>query len=40
MAVLREQGLKGTELATASCGTLRTKLSTIGAVVTLTFRKI
>ena len=40
LAVLREHGLKGTELATARCDTLRTKLLKIGAVVTVTFRKI
>lgn len=40
LAVLREQGLKGTELATARCDTLRTKLLKIGAVVTVTWRKI
>lgn len=40
MAVLREQGLKGTELGTARCNTLRTKLLKIGAVVTVTFRKV
>jgi hypothetical protein len=40
MAVLREHGLKETELATARCDTLRTKLLKIGAVVTVTFRKV
>lgn len=40
LAVLREHGLQGTELATARCDTLRTKLLKIGAVVTVTFRKI
>jgi hypothetical protein len=40
LAVLREHGLKGTELATARCDTLRTKLLKIGAVVTVTFRKV
>lgn len=40
LAVLREHGLKDTELATARCDTLRTKLLKIGAVVTVTFRKI
>ena len=40
LAVLREHGLKETELATARCDTLRTKLLKIGAVVTVTFRKV
>ncbi len=40
LAVLREHGLKGTELATARCDTVRTKLLKIGAVVTVTFRKV
>ena len=40
LAVLREHGLQGTELATARCDTVRLKLLKIGAVVTVTFRKI
>lgn len=40
LAVLREHGLPGTELATARCDTVRLKLLKIGAVVTVTFRKI
>jgi hypothetical protein len=40
LAVLREHGLAGTELATARCDTLRIKLLKIGAVVTVTFRKV
>ena len=40
LAVLREHGLQGTELATARCDTVRLKLLKIGAVVTVTFRKV
>lgn len=40
LAVLREHGLKETELATARCDTVRLKLLKIGAVVTVTFRKV
>lgn len=38
--VLRERGLKGTQLATARCDTIRTKLLKIGAAVTVTVRKV
>lgn len=38
--VLREQGLKGTQLANARCDTIRTKLLKIGAAVTVTVRKV
>ena len=40
LAVLREHGLQGTELATARCDTVRLKLLKIGAVATVTFRKV
>jgi hypothetical protein len=38
--VLRERGLKGTQLATARCDTIRTKLLKIGAAVTVSVRKV
>jgi len=38
--VLRERGLQGTQLATARCDTIRTKLLKIGAAVTVTVRKV
>ena len=38
--VLRERGLKGTQLATARCDTIRTKLLKIGAAITVTVRKV
>ena len=38
--VLRERGLKGTQLETARCDTIRTKLLKIGAAVTISVRKI
>ena len=37
---LRCVGLKGTELAQATCGTIRTKLLKIGAVVTISVRRV
>lgn len=37
---LRRVGLQGTELAQATCGTIRTKLLKIGAVVTVSVRRI
>jgi hypothetical protein len=40
LSELRRVGLKGTELATAQCGTIRTKLLKIGAVVLVSFRRI
>jgi hypothetical protein len=38
--VLRERGLKGTQLANARCDTIRTKLLKIGAAITVTVRKV
>lgn len=38
--VLRERGLKGTQLASARCDTIRTKLLKIGAAVSVTVRKV
>ncbi len=38
--VLRERGWQGTQLATARCDTIRTKLLKIGAAVTVTVRKV
>ena len=38
--VLRERGLKGTQLETARCDTIRTKLLKIGASITITVRKV
>jgi hypothetical protein len=40
LSELRRRGLKGTELATAQCGTIRTKLLKIGAVVTISVRRV
>jgi hypothetical protein len=40
MLALRRVGLKGTELARAQCGTIRTKLLKIGALVRVTVRKV
>lgn len=38
--ILRERGLKGTALASARCDTIRTKLLKVGAVVSITVRKV
>ena len=38
--MLHERGLEGTELPTARCDTIRTKLLKIGAAVTVTVRKV
>lgn len=38
--VLRERGLKGTQLENARCDTIRTKVLKIGAAITMTVRKI
>ena len=38
--VLRERGLKGTQMETARCDTIRTKLLKIGAAITITVRKV
>lgn len=38
--VLRERGLKNTQLASARCDTIRVKLLKIGAAVTITVRKV
>jgi hypothetical protein len=40
MSELRRVGLKGTELAKAQVGTIRTKLFKIGALVKVSFRRI
>lgn len=40
LSELRRVGLKGTELARAQCGTIRTKLLKIGALVSLSVRRI
>ena len=40
MNQLREVGLKGTELAQATCGTIRLRLLKIGAVVSVTVRRV
>jgi hypothetical protein len=40
MAALRRLGLKGTELASAQCATLRLKLLKIGALIRVTARKV
>ncbi len=40
LSELRRVGLKGTELAMAQCGTIRTKLLKIGAVVLVSVRRI
>ena len=40
MTALRRLGLKGTELAKAQCGTIRTKLLKIGAAIRVTARKV
>ena len=37
---LRQVGLAGTELATATCATIRVKLFKIGAVIRVTVRRI
>jgi len=37
---LRRVGLRGTELARAQCGTIRLKLLKIGALVTVSVRRI
>lgn len=37
---LREFGLRGTELARAQCGTIRLKLLKIGALVSVSVRRI
>jgi hypothetical protein len=38
--VLRERGLEGTPFANARCDTIRTKLLKIGAIITVTVRKV
>ena len=40
VTALRRIGLAGTELATATCGTIRLKLLKIGALVTRSVRRI
>ena len=40
MTELRRVGLKGTKLEHAQCGTIRTKLLKIGALVSLSHRRI
>jgi hypothetical protein len=40
LVALRQQGLQGTELASAQCDTIRLKVLKIGAQVRVTFRKI
>ena len=40
VAALRRIGLAGTELATATCGSIRLKLLKIGALVTRSVRRI
>ena len=40
MCALRRVGLAGTELARATCGTLRLKLLKIGAQVTISVRRV
>ena len=40
LQVLRERGLKGTELATARCDTIRLKLLKIGALIRVTVRRV
>jgi hypothetical protein len=40
LSELRRVGLKGTELAAAQCGTIRTKLLKIGAVISISVRRI
>ena len=40
MAALRRIGLGGTELARATCGTIRLKLLKIGALVTVSVRRV
>jgi hypothetical protein len=37
---LRRVGLRGTELAQATCGTIRTRLLKVGAVVTISVRRV
>ena len=39
-AVIRQSGLKGTELENAQSGTIRTKLLKAGARVRVTFRRV
>jgi hypothetical protein len=40
MTALRRVGLKGTQLARAQCGTIRTKLMKIGALVSVSVRRV
>jgi len=40
MTALRRWGLRGTELARAQCGTIRTKLLKIGALVSVSVRRV
>jgi hypothetical protein len=40
LSELRRVGLKGTEMARAQCGTIRTKLLKIGALVSVTARRV
>ena len=40
MAALRRIGLGGTELARATCGTIRLKLLKIGALITVSVRRV
>jgi hypothetical protein len=37
---LRSRALKGTEMETATCGTIRQKLLKVGAVVRLSYRRL
>ena len=40
MCAVRRIGLVGTKLAVATCGTIRLKLLKIGALVTITVRRV
>jgi hypothetical protein len=40
LSTLRRAGLRGTELAQAQCSTIRTKLLKIGALISVSFRRI
>jgi hypothetical protein len=40
LCALRRSGLVGTELAAATCGTIRLKLLKIGALVTTSVRRV
>ena len=40
LSTLRRLGLKGTTMARAQCGTIRTRLLKIGTLVTVSVRKV